>query len=837
MGNRFESREHEGCVRRAVQSWSRIAPLLVVALALGATPALTATVASNIAIVLDENAEDIETRVAGVLERRILKRSEVSVEVSKGKASQDATGLHIYLCRAGKGGSIETLCKQYGAKLPGRKKPFAEGFAVKTATVNGVPSILAMGADKRAMLYAVGEILRNLEHLPDAVVVGNIDVSTAPAYRFRGFSANQGGTMMQVTGARAWTAEQWQEYVLDFALAGANFFYAGGSQFDFVKSFDMMCETGCRPNQMRDAPEEWLSPRERGYVCPSIPEARAALLKQWEEDFKNRGDYDVLRFFAGDPGGCRCERCSPWGKTFVLLCEEIANIWLKYHPDSLVQIANQDVTNAGDQAIFDYLNEKPRTWLYSMSYGPGSNAMSSYFRSELREDLFEYPGSGPINRYLAETLNQIPKYQRIVHYSDITHWISSQYMVENPEPNLVAVYGRRTFHTRPMAYYRVFQAIMPFSEGDIIYSEGYHDEFHQYMWNRLLWNPNQSVEEVTDEYTRYHFGLDAAFLMTEAIFQLEESLETPLEANDGIDWYYVLVKEAGWNIPSHLKKDNYRWRLHMQKAALDKYVQLKLRRQLDRETRILRALGRGLGSGDLDGAIKTSLAVFEEPAETHDMKALRDEAGRLGTESEKLFGVRNVGFFNLDKGLVGLDWYKTQLDKAAAAKSEDEKREIVGMIASYEDPGEGGFYDNAGRKGQQPHLIRGESYDASQMMDPTNRPSQNTIAYALADPKGVAFLYEDLDPDASYKVRMTFVQPRIPREMLQLPGEMRRVQTVVADGDTVAKNVEVPEYTARQFEYDIPKRLTKDGALELSIVPGTGAPAAVVSEVWLRKVE
>ena len=37
---------------------------------------------------------------------------------------------------------------------------------------------------------------------------------------------------------------------------------------------------------MRDAPEEWRSPRERGYVCPSIPEARAALLEQWEADFK-----------------------------------------------------------------------------------------------------------------------------------------------------------------------------------------------------------------------------------------------------------------------------------------------------------------------------------------------------------------------------------------------------------------------------------------------------------------------------------------------------------------------------------------------------------------------
>lgn len=51
---------------------------------------------------------------------------------------------------------------------------------------------------------------------------------------------------------------------------------------------------------------------------------------------------------------------------------------------------------------------------------------------------------------------------------------------------------------------------MPFSEGDIIYSEGYHDEFHQYLWNRLLWDPNRSLDEVTLKYCRYYFGEDTA---------------------------------------------------------------------------------------------------------------------------------------------------------------------------------------------------------------------------------------------------------------------------------------------------------------------------------------
>ena len=38
-----------------------------------------------------------------------------------------------------------------------------------------------------------------------------------------------------------------------------------------------------------------------------------------------------------------------------------------------------------------------------------------------------------------------------------------------------------------------------------------------------------------------------------------------------------LVKEAGEKMPAWRKKRDYRWKLHMQKAALDQYLQYKLR--------------------------------------------------------------------------------------------------------------------------------------------------------------------------------------------------------------------------------------------------------------------
>lgn len=637
--------------------------------------------AKRILIVLDPQADDTDLRIAEVLKARIERRSAVTVTIAR--TSDEPADLKVCLGTPGRKGPLESYCAAQSVKLPGGRTPAPEGFAVKTMRLDSRPSVVLVGADHRGTLYSVGELLRRMRCAPDSAVLGEIDISTAPAYRFRGSSANQGGTMMKVTGARVWTLEELQDYTLDLALSGANCFYAHGPAFDFVKSFDMMVETGCRPNELPNPPAAWRATEMGNWVCPSIPEAHAALLKHWEEEFSKRKDFDVLRFFAGDPGGCQCKKCSPWGSTFIHLCGELSAIWLKTHSGTIILAANQGLDNAGDQAIFDYLNEAPRPWLYGLAYGPGSNAMSDYFRKELRDDLFIYPGGGPVNRYLAETLHQLPAQQRIVHYSDITHWISAQYQVENPDPYIRGFYGRRMFHARPKAFYRIFQEIMPFSEGDIIYSEGYHDEFHQYLWNRLLWEPQRSLDDVMLEYCRYYFGEDAAEPMKDALYQMEENLEAPFAANPGISRYCELVTEAGRRIPANLMAGDHRWRLHMQRADLDKYLQYKVRQGLDRQTRIQEA-ARTAADGKKPNQILRDISdILSEPKETEEMKGLRDEAGRLGEESNSLFGVRDVGYFSLDHPLRITSELTHMTEVAAAAKSKDEQQRLLKLIADY----------------------------------------------------------------------------------------------------------------------------------------------------------
>lgn len=631
-----------------------------------------------------ESSPAVDAAVATLIERLTRHSSAVVTGVGGGDAE-----LFVHLGIAGRDETFDALCATQHLALPGREKCFPEGYAVKTTVLEEGPAILALAADDRGILYAAGEIVRRAEPTEASVAFRSFDISTAPAYRFRGFSPSQGGSMMKRTGARAWTEAEHQDRLFDAILAGANTFYAGRNEdenYRQLKSLGFMTVTDARPNNFYGKfPEEWRAGKRESWegdtwVCPSIPEARSALLKQWREDFAQRPAHDIMRFYSGDPGGCKDERCEPWGKTFVELCAEMAALWHEGHPDSKVFIANQDLDNQGDQLIFDYLQAEPRSWLYALCYAPGTNAMSSYFRNELREDLFEYPGDGPVNRYLSHTLHQLPPRQKIVHFSDITHWISAQYAVEHPDVYIQNSFGRRTFHARPRAFYKIFHQIMPFSEGDIIYSEGHHDEFHQYMWARLLWNPDIALGDLLEEYCTLYFGDAASGLMAEALLQLELNLEEPLAENEGIQRYFDLVEQAGEAMPANYMKNNYRWLLHRQKASLDCYVQLRLQRELDQEARVRRVLQSALEGGDLAGALETAKAIASEAPETERMIELREEAGRLGDQSNEIFGVRNIGYSKIGLQLRDMEALRSLLESAITAAEEDRPNRIAQVI-------------------------------------------------------------------------------------------------------------------------------------------------------------
>jgi hypothetical protein len=397
---------------------------------------------------------------------------------------------------------------------------------------------------------------------------------------------------------------------------------------------------------------------------------------------------------------------------------------------------------------------------------------------------------------------------------------------------------------------------MPYGIGDITHSSGHHDHFNQWMWQRLLFSPRMTVEEVVDEYCNTWFGKEAAPLMAEALFILEENLEEqpgkPLPEKEGVKKYYELVKNAGEKMPAELMEKDWLWRMYMQKGALDRYTQLSVAQQIQLQTKTEKHIADALADGDAKKAIDEALTWFDLK-ETEEMAALREEAKVLGEESNKLFGVRNDGYFNLEHDFIGLAWLQRQLERAKNSNKKS-RHELLSMVVDYENAGEGGFYDNLGTANVAPNVTFGYPYDhgqpyVSQMLSEGNRPSQRSMHFTQNEDQGVTLHYKDLDPKASYKIRFTLVRPWFQERYSMRMNQ--KSQTIFADDIPIAKDVELPLQMSDFFTYDIPAKAIKDGELTIRLERAadvargdrvtveqwrnSGGWGTIVSEVWLIK--
>lgn len=849
----------------------------------------------EIRICIGDLASPAEEKIAGILAERLSEKHGFPVKVERESRAVSGTDrpFLVLLGTPEHHRQISTLFSTAGIRPLSDYDPGPEGFLLKRMETGKGPLLLAAGVDTRGVLYAAGEILRQAERRDNSAVwPDSLEIRTAPAFELRGTQIGQSGVAREKAKVRPWTEKEMQRAILDYALAGLNTLQVGETNlkendplYTFLKSFGIKTLLAYTPNSGA-GPPAWQASESigrSGYLCPSIPEARKALLKKCEETFRSLAHVDYVRLVGGDGGGCECDRCRPYGKTFILLCEEMAEIIHASHPHAQIFISNQKFDNAGDLAIFRYLQEKPRPWLRAICYGPGSDAMSWQpgHRQTHRMDLFRYPGFGPFDRYLKEILHQLPPEQDIVFYNELTHWRYSQYgyiqmypradtdgnqppwwnhfiYERRPDAFLTMVYDRLTFFAWPRYYYWVFQQTLRYGIGDCTHSSGTQDHFNQWMWQRLLWAPQRSLPSVTEEYARTWFGKASASEMAEAIFQLESNLEEkpgePLPAKEGIDIFYRLVKQAGNRMSPPERERNWLWQEFMQKAALDKYIQCQVRRQIDLQQRIEGVVRDAFKSQGQEGKLSLARKWLQSPwEETQEMQTLRGEAEYWGEASNRWNGVRSEGLYNLKHDYVGLGWLDRQLQRASAASGE-ERKELLQAIVDYENPGEGGFYDNCGTFNRAPHLIHGYPYDHGQpyvapMLSEGNRPSQRSMHFTQDEEEGVVFRYTGLDPNASYRVRFTLVRPWYQERYLSRMNQ--KSQSIYADDRLLAKDLELPLQMSDFFTFDIPGEVTRDGRLTLrlqksaNVAAGsrmdrevwrnTGGWGTIVSEVWLMK--
>jgi hypothetical protein len=856
--------------------------LVVAGVALFSAP-LSGAEFSRVYVQTGERAGAVEQNVAALLAERLSEPTGLPVRVGRTPPPAEDETLVVVLGLPEHHDALAALFEQHRIAPLTDLEPGPEGYLVRLLP-DGV--LLAAGRDQRGVLYAAGEILRRAVIRQAAVdIPTGLDVRTAPAFEVRGTQFGQSGVAKRLAKVRPWTEAETQRVILDYALAGANTFPAGaGAMFDFVKSFGLKTEGSFGANT-GSGPPEWTAKESIGrigYLCLSVPEARAAQLKRCAQKFSSSPTYDQVKFHGGDGGGCECDLCEPYGLTFIRLVEQMAAIVHKYHPTTKVYFTNQKFDNADDNAIFEYLQEEPRPWLWAWGYGPGSDATTWQpgHRQTHRVDLFRYPGFGPFDLYPREILHQLPRRHALVYYNEITHWRYAQHAYvqmypradrngdlppstghfiyeRRPDQALTIVYDRLTFYAWPRYYHRVFNDLMRYSIGDVTHSSGHHDHFNQWMWQRLLWSPRRTVEDLVDEYCRTWFGPEAAPHMAKAVFLLEENIEedstTPLADKAGVDELHLLVQEAGWKMPDWMRRTNWLWRMFLQKATIDKYTQRAVRQQNSVLRRVERLVEVALESDDPRGDVSDAVRALDSLAPTPEMDRLCEEAARLGEESNDLFGVRSEGNFNLEHDFIGLGWVKRQLERARAA-SPSEARELLAMITDYENPGPGGYYDNLGTYNNAPHVVNGYPYDHGQpyvakMLSEGNRPSQRSMHFTQDEADGVALHYDDLDPKARYRVRFTLVRPWFQERYSMRMNQ--KSQQILADDIVLAEDQQLPERMSDFFTFDVPPEATRDGEVTIRLRKAAGVAdgprdereqwrnsggwGTIVSEVWLMR--
>jgi hypothetical protein len=846
---------------------------------------------TGVQIQIGSAAGPVEKKVAQLLSERLSEFNSIPVTVAvEDGASFPVHTLLIYLGIPTNHSRVSALMTKNRLPALTGLAPGPEGFLLKFVKDKNSNVLIAAGIDERGCLYAVGEILRRTVFKERSVSLkDDIDIRTAPAFEIRGTQYGQSHIALNVAKVRKWTQEETARVILDYALAGANIFSVDSDadpMYDVIKSYGLMTLGDFHPNLATEVTDPKLFATESigraGFVCLSVPEAREHMLKKCEARFKNGRSYDLIQMKGGDGGGCECDRCKPYGTPFITLAEELAKIIHKYHPNTRLYFTNQKFTNEDDNAIFEYLREKPRTWLWAWGYGPGSDATSWQpgHRQNHRMDLFRYPGFGPYGLYPMEIVRQLPPQQKLVYFNEITHWKYAQHAYiqmypradkngdlpphwshdiyeRRPDQALTMVYNRLTFFAWPRYYHRVFNDLMRYGAGDITHSSGHHDHFNQWMWQRLLWAPRQTVEQVTTDYATTWFGPEAAPEMVQAIFQLEENLEEkpgePIAKKSGIDRYYTLVKSAGEKLPAFRKTQDWLWRMYMQKASLDFYTKKSVQQQTALLKKIENQVLLKSTASDVRSSLKEMISWIDKMPETVEMIRLRTEGARIADESNRIFGERSDAVNNLKHDFVGLGWLRRQLVRAEAATPQNRK-ELLRMITHYEDPGEGGYYDNLGTGNKAPNVEFGYPYDHGQpyvagMLSEGNRPSQRSMHFTQDEDQGVTLKYTDLDPAASYKIRFTLVRPWY--EARYATRMNQKTQSVYANDVLIAANVEIPEKMSDFFTFDIPQNLIKNGAVTIRLERAvdvahgdrisreqwrnSGGWGTILSEAWLIK--
>jgi hypothetical protein len=729
-----------------------------------------------------------------------------------------------------------------------------EGYRVQT-----IDNVIAIaGNSPVAAVFGAGYLLRHL-HMESDPKTGveileareDFRVASSPHHRLRGYQFNYRDWTNSYDG---WTPRMFEQYVRDMAVFGANAVELMGPGPDSDKEsphfplskIDMLVESSRIASEY--GMQVWIffpvwgsiprgdSPIVRHYDNPSDVEIS---LKEWAEVFRRMPRIDAVLVPGGDPGHTEPRLLMP------LLEKQTANL-RRFHPAAEMWMTPQQFTGEWMNQFFSILKTEPK-WLTGVG-----------FHSAVRMPLPEFRA-------------KLPARYPIRLYADITHSVHGEYTVPDWDLAFMVTHGREPANPRPVDMAKLFRYTGQYTIGSITYSEGINDDFNKVVFSALEWNPKADLNQIAREYARYFHGARLEEGITQAVFNLERNWCGPLLSNPEVDNTFMQFQRMEQQAtPRELL--NWRFQQLLYRAYFDYYVKTRLLYEttLERQAlEILRGAGR-MGSlvamsqaeQMLDRAV-THPAGQDLRTRLYELAAAQYQSIRaqLAVDRYRAKSVsRGATLDSADTPLNNRHWWKKQFAELRQAPTEPARLDKIERLLYRTDPGPGGFYDDLGNPGRQPHLDGALPWE----QDPGRfkSPRGNSLALGAtagarsADairPDGAAqFLnypvewwtfaetrfewpltmrYRDLDRKHRYRLRAVYLSRR---------QDEARVRLVANQTIEIHPYLKKPPMFS-EVEFDLPPQATASGELRLAwqAEPGGGGTGSgpMICEVFLIRME
>ncbi len=689
-------------------------------------------------------------------------------------------------------------------------------------------TLIITGADARSLLYGIGRLLRKSEMRPGSILIpSDISISSTPRYAIRG---HQLGYRPKTNSYDAFRVAQFDQYIRELALFGANSIEIVPPRTDDdptsrhmkLPPIKMIAEQSriCKEYGL----DVWMWYPNMGSDYTHADSIRSEL-KERREVFAAVPKLDDLFIPGADPGDLAPDTLFAW-------LEKVAVVLHEFHPKARIWVSPQVFrpTQKWTDAFYEQVN-LGYPWLGGIVYGPWIKTPIAEIRKLVKPSI-------PI---------------RI--YPDITHSLSSQYPVPEWDLAYAMTLGRECVNPRPYDEKHIHNLFASYSAGSISYSEGTNDDVNKFVWSDQDWNPETPVIETLRDYARLFIGPDYTEAVAQGILSLEKNLRGPLLVNENVPLSLLQWQEIESRAHATISK-NFRLQMCVLRAYYDAYIQKRLLHETALEQQAEDVLNEADAMGALP-AISKAREIFANaekfpvnPAYKQKCMALADSlfasiGAQLTVERHGAVGGRGNFIDNIEVRLNDSPWILDQLKGIETINDESERLVKIRNLLHRTDPGPGGFYDHFGPAGSWGRVVPGAGWEK----DPAGYLSP-AVAFGVGTlnddwvheilPRGfggkvvprawmeqvgtlydqpLQIEYKDLDPKASYRIRISYT------------GRFRSTMKLMADGWLVHDFIQTGEKPV--YEFDVPQAALSDGKVLFTWTCREGDQGPQVAEIWL----